>query len=120
MRTAKGVTRSVLLIRGYALKFPRCSSFKSFVQGLLANMDESLWKNSPDDWNLCPLVYSNRYGLLNIMVRCRPVRHRGLFRVEAARLIALTPLSKEWFASDLKPNNFGYLGSKLVKLDYAN
>lgn len=116
----KGTSRSVLLIGKYALKFPRCLSWKAFVMGMLANINEAQWKNAPNDWHLCPLLYSNKFGLLNIMPRCKSIKHRGLYAVELARLSAITPLSKSWYVYDAKPRNFGMLNGRMVKLDYGN
>ena len=57
---AKGTTRMVYLIGKYAIKVPRINRWKSFLRGLLANMDERLWyKNSPKEWKekMCPSLF---------------------------------------------------------------
>ena len=52
-----GATRYVLIVCGYALKFPRASSWRSFLAGLLHNMNERAFSRMNIDL-LCPIVAS--------------------------------------------------------------
>lgn len=69
-----GSSRWVILSPKYAFKFPALWSYKSFIRGLLHNINEK------DTWDalqfsknvvlVVPTLYSSRLGLLNIMPRC--------------------------------------------------
>ncbi|WPK19887.1 hypothetical protein [Salmonella phage SD-1_S14] len=66
------------------------------------------------------IAKSSCTGLITVQKRCKPVQHRGLFWVELCALALNSELSTDFFYSDVKPENFGYLGGKLVKLDYGD
>ena len=124
MRLIKsGGTRWVLLTRKYAIKFPIPTTWKHFVQGMLSNLTEGQWKDYNNKF-LCPIKYSNRFGLVLIMHRAKPVEHTGLFWVELEKLYLDAanepqPLGKEFFEYDAFPKNFGYYNGRLVKIDYG-
>nr|DAE36537.1 MAG TPA: hypothetical protein [Caudoviricetes sp.] len=113
----RGCTRSVILFRGYAIKIPTFKSWKLFLKGILANLQERHFSEMKDP-NLCPVVFSDKFGFLVIMKRCKVVKHRGLWMAELHTLKGSLP--KEFYLSDLKPENYGYLGGRLVKLDYGD
>lgn len=114
-----GGTRIVLITNKYVIKFPRFNSWKSFVQGMLSNMTEGQWKGY-DNPHLCPITYSDRLGLLVVMRRAKPVQHTGLFWVELEKiLVEESTLDRDFFEYDATPKNFGYLGGRLVKIDYG-
>jgi hypothetical protein len=57
-----GVSRDVLCIGRWALKFPKLRTWRAFLIGLLANMQErDLWKRG--DWPelLCPVVFARTH-----------------------------------------------------------
>lgn len=116
----QGCTRIVFLTKKYAFKIPTITTWEGFVLGLLGNMNERRWKDSPQDWFICPLLYSNRFGLLNIMPRCSPVKHRGLYLTELKRICVLSPLPDDFYMSDAKPQNYGTYKGRMVKLDYGS
>lgn len=115
-----GSTRTVLLTKKYAFKFPTFHSWESFLKGLTGNLQERKWKGVTDDYHLCPLLYSNRFGLLNIMPRCTPIKNRGLYIIELTRICIMSPAAEEFYRRDAKPNNFGILHGRMVKLDYGD
>ena len=114
------------MTRRKVFKIPRLGSWKEFVQGMLSNMTEGQWKDHGNK-RLCPISYSNRFGLLVVMDRARPVMHEGLFWVELESLYADVDsdkespcrLSRHFFNYDVKPSNFGYIDGVLVKIDYG-
>lgn len=108
MKWAHGGSRSVLLISRYALKFPSFISWRQFLWGLLSNMAEGQKERKE---YLCPTLYSNRLGLLNIMPRCEPVPDE----------FDMSKVDPELYRSlgfDTKPDSLGYLDGKIVGLDY--
>ena len=118
-----GGTRWVILTRRYAIKLPIPTTWKRFVQGMLSNLTEGQWKDYRNKF-LCPIVYSNRFGLIVVMKRAKPVRHEGLFWVEIERLYKdamnePSPLDRDFFEYDAFPKNFGYFNGNLVKIDYG-
>lgn len=113
-----GGTRWVILTHKYAIKFPNPRTWKSFVQGMLSNLTEGQWKDYPDK-HLCPIHYSNRFGLLVIMARANEVKHEGLFRCEMHSLYATCKLPRDFYEYDDFPKNFGYYKGILVKIDYG-
>ncbi|QBO61594.1 hypothetical protein G17_00098 [Escherichia phage vB_EcoM_G17] len=118
----KGATRTVILIGEYAIKIPTFKSWKLFLTGMIANLNERSWMqySNRSDSSICPTLWSSCTGLVTVQKRCKPVQHRGLFWVELCALALNSELSTDFFYSDAKPENFGYLGGKLVKLDYGD
>jgi hypothetical protein len=97
----------VLIICGYALKFPRVSSWRSFLAGMLHNMSERDF--SAMNINLlCPVVASVPGGLLNVMPVC-----------------CVSPAEKHEQASlllnivELKSDSAGMLNGRPVAVDYG-
>lgn len=118
-----GGTRLVILTKKYAIKLPRANTWKNFVQGMLSNITEGQWKGY-DNKFLCPIKYSNKFGLVVVMTRARPVNHKGLFWIELERLYTYASnepqkLDKDFFEYDALPKNFGYYNGHLVKIDYG-
>lgn len=112
----KGATRVVFLIGGYAVKVPVFRyGIQAFLTGMLANLNESRWRGVSK--NMPRTVYCNRFGLVLVAKRCRPVQHRGLFYVALAELIATSDVAAEFWLSDCKPENYGFIGADLIKLD---
>lgn len=109
VRVRQGVTRTVLLIGPYALKFPLGKSWRMSLYGLLSNMQEATWarRRLPI---LCPVVWSVPGGWLVVMRRAEPYpRDRPL--PEA--------LFEHYPWMDLKHENFGLLNGQVVVVDYG-
>lgn len=119
-----GGTRLVLLTKRYVFKIPRMGSWKHFVQGMLSNLTEGQWKGCKNP-HLCPIAYSNRFGLMVMMHRAGPVEDVELFNSDLQRLYddvdadEYRTLDRDFFEYDAMPKNFGYLNGKLVKIDYG-
>ena len=120
-----GGTRIVVLTKKYAFKIPRLGSWKQFVQGMLSNMTEGQWKDVGNK-HLCPIKYSNRFGLLVVMDRAERVIDEDKFKADLAKLIESesegvdpSELGADFFEYDAFPKNFGYIDGRLVKIDYG-
>jgi hypothetical protein len=116
MKLHTGATRHVILFLGWAIKVPAMHSWKSFLQGLLANMQERQFSRA--GWpELCPVLWSVPGGWLLVMARAKP----------------LTPA--QW--SDFRPtdfcdtpgytvpaepkyDSFGVVGGRIVAVDYGS
>ena len=123
----KGATRAVLLIGPYAIKVPRTYSWRTFLNGLLANMQERMFwyqMKSP----LCAKVhYADPIGLVLVMERADRVLGEGLYGAKQ-----LTPeeasRAHEFFdrckaASlpvDPTCSNIGVFGDTLKLIDYGS
>jgi hypothetical protein len=112
----RGVTRTVLLVGPWAVKFPSLCAHGdglrgvlwSFARGLSANCSEELWTRSGQD-GICPVRWSLA-GLVNVYRRCEPASDELSEDVYAA--IGFTG------AADKKPANLGWLDGTLVWVDY--
>jgi hypothetical protein len=111
----RGVTRTVLITRRWAIKVPQLKGHDkglpgvlwSLARGLLANLSEQKWSHTP---GVCPVRWSIAGGLINIYPRCEPIDHEP------------TPEEYEstgYFGpADKSRSNVGHLNGKLVFLDY--
>lgn len=113
----RGATRVVIVMRHIVIKIPSITSWKLFLLGLLANMQERQFSTMRDP-NLCPVITSSRFGFFVVMPRCHPIRNMGLYATELYRIRGSLP--RDFYISDAKPENFGYMRGRLVKLDYGN
>lgn len=120
MEIHKGTTRTVFLIGNYAIKIARFWSefnkrkWKTFLKGLLANIDEHYWWNLPHKKELlCPVLYKSPLGLILIMKRTHKLRQDEYNRIKFTELYKGLPL-------DNQISNFGKLNNKIVLIDYAN
>ncbi len=117
----RGITRTVLLTRRWAIKVPSLRAHGSgltgvlwsIARGLLANQAEIDWQQY-EAWKggLCPIRWHGLGGLVVVMPRCEPleVDAHGQF---AGELPQLDPNP-----GDDKPANYGRLDGVVVRLDY--
>lgn len=115
MTVRRGVTRTVLLVGAYAIKFPSLRGngkglggrIWSICNGILANQSEVVWSEVD---GVCPVRFS-LLGLVNVYPRCDPVEgFDGDWSAIGADF--LPPL-------DRKPENLGVLDGRIVWVDYA-
>jgi hypothetical protein len=106
----------VLLVGNYAIKVPNfLSGWRLFLQGLLANMQERVF--SAAGWpELCPVVASLPGGWLVVMRRVRVMTDAEFQQIDSSWL----DRGDYVIPAELKPNSFGWLGEKLVAIDYGN
>ena len=119
-----GVTRTVILAGRYAIKFPSTRySWRLFLRGLLANMNErDIWRwSGVADWTGVPR---------NLLARVIWVCPGGWFLVMERADRILTEEEYDWDLfeaakkskppiSDLKPDNIGIFGSNRKIIDYG-
>lgn len=129
MKIHRGITRTVLVGRRYAVKLPSLRTYGdgltgllwSICRGVLANQSEAEWWRAcaPDQKaQLCPVLASWLGGVINIYPRCeRFAVTRGVERAMADRRFYPTPTLFPP-PSDNKPANYGWLNGRPVLLDY--
>lgn len=109
----RGITREVVLIGKYALKFPSIRSWWLFLEGLQCNMNEVSRETCSDKF--CPISMSIPGGFLVVMKRCDPYTewtYEGMQQFYS---------SNECHAFvENKQCSFGYLGDRLVAVDYGS
>ena len=110
VRCLNGATRIVLLVGGYAVKLPRLNTWRTFLNGLLANMQEREF--SLTGWpELCPVLFSFPGGWLVVMRRARPLTY---CEFEAVDMRGFGGIPVEG-----KRDSFGWLDGRIVAVDYG-
>ena len=110
-----GATRWVLITKKYAFKFPSLYSYKNFLLGLLANMQEiEFWSLK---WEkLCPIIFYLPFGLLVVMPKCKmlTIEEWNNFNLNNFRISknGIIPVEN-------KRNSFGKFKNKIVAIDYG-
>lgn len=114
----RGITRTVILVGCYAIKVPSLRTgsiggprgrLQSFAWGVLANHSEYEWSTyKPWQGRVAPVLRSWLFGLVQVYPRCAVLDEGS--RVE---LPVLDP-----DPGDVKHDNYGWLGGRLVRLDY--
>ena len=116
----KGSTRIVFMFNKVVVKMPTLKSWRLFLNGLLANLQERQFSKI-NNKNLARVLFSDPVGLVIVMERLKEVRHRGLFFVEVQKICCESDLHLDFWLSDCKPENYGYNNrGQLVKLDFGN
>lgn len=115
--TRRGCTRIVILTDNHAIKIPNFFSWKMFLHGLLANMQEREWggKNRMTD-RVAPVVFGIPAGVLIVMKKARPLTYHEWFELdyEAFR-------ENDGFVIPVenKKDSFGMLNGSIVAIDYG-
>ena len=132
-----GSRRIVFLFGKRVYKIPNFRCWVSFIRGIEENLEERYWwsadgsrKREPNrPWefpNLAEIYWADRFGFLLIMERLDTSFMAG----DEVEFEMITQIDsdieklKKWakgyrFYPDIKPNNVGYRGDKLVLLDYG-
>ena len=111
-----GSSRLVILTRRHALKLPHPGSWRRFLRGLLANMQEAAFGRL--GWpEVCPVLWAMPGGWLVVMPRATCLTTPTPFDEEYhARL---TNLPDRVIPAENKASSWGYLGGRLVAVDYG-
>lgn len=113
-----GTTRTVFIAERVVIKTPTTKSWRLFLNGLLANLTERTFCKMKGTPGIPRLYFSDPIGLVVVMERLRPVRHRGLFWVDLTELIVKSDLHPSFWRRDSKPENYGFdKNMQLTKLD---
>ncbi len=111
-----GVTRDVLLTGRLAIKIPKLTSWRLFLLGLLANMQERTFARA--GWaELCPVIFSVPGGWLTVMRRADPLSPEEweTFDVEA-----FCDRPDYFVPVEPKRDSFGKVNGRIVAVDYGN
>lgn len=116
MEIKHGATRTVILIRGWAVKIPTPYGWRNFLHGLLANHQERLFSKAK--WpELCPVIWSLPLALIICMRRAAP-----LDMVEFESFDFDSFVKREYYSVPVenKLDSFGRLEGRIVAVDYGN
>lgn len=112
----RGATRLVFLTKRRVYKIPSLFSWKHFLLGLLANIQERQFGRL--GWpELCPVAWSLPGGWLVVMPRCRPMT-RAEFDETDLEALASQPAYR--VPAELKIDSWGWLNGRLVAFDYGS
>jgi hypothetical protein len=110
-----GVTRHVVLLGTWAVKVPALWSWRLFLCGLLANMQERSF--SACGWpELCPVVWSAPGGWLLVMRRVRVMTDDEFEQFDAK---TFCENETRIIPAEHKSNSFGWLDGRVVAIDYG-
>jgi hypothetical protein len=111
-----GCTRIVILTKQYAIKVPNVCDYRMFLNGLLANLTESLWRRWPCA-ECCPVLFALPFGLMVVMPRVRLMTDAEFLDFDYE---GFTRKESYSIAVENKSNSFGWLDGKVVAIDYGN
>lgn len=121
-----GSTRTVILTKKYAIKIPYIYSWKNFLYGILANLQEIEFSTLSSKLPLMPILIKGIWGLFIIMPRASTknldandrfeyidafIDKLNLFNIEDQYLIKNI--------IEFKPDSVGIYNNKVVALDYG-
>ena len=111
-----GMTRIVLLIGPFAIKIPKPGNEED---GRNANRRERHVYRKTKDRRLCPVIWADPEG--NILVMQRVDYDYPYTKTDYIDPIYYRNKFKNFleFANDMHPGNFGYIGKRLVMVDYG-
>lgn len=110
----RGMTRTVLLTRRWAVKFPSMRAHDEGLPGVLWSMSRGVLANLSErshshEAGVCPVHWSLA-GLVNVYPRCEPALTE-LVAADYDAIGCIGPMQR-------KPENVGYLNGVLVYVDY--
>lgn len=115
LKIERGCSRTVFLIWTYAVKFPSGRNWKSFLKGMLHNMQETVVSTMRLE-HLCPVIFSSWLGIFIIMPRCQE-----LTEPEYKNLNIKCRFRSECIIQiEDKSSSFGWLNCKIVAIDYGD
>ena len=114
----KGSTRYVFFIWHYAFKIPSLYSWKNFLLGILANLQEIKFSKCKDYKDkLCPIYFYIVGGLLIVMPKVRTLSEN---EIDSEILSNFIDDGIIHLPVENKDSSFGYLNGKLVAIDYGS
>lgn len=126
MEIKYGSTRTVFLIRNWAIKIPVFCEWRLFLCGLLANMQERDSSIYPE---VCPVIFHICGGLLIVAKRARELTELEFEQEILPKciredtedyLIYIVDKEDYFLFVEGKPSSFGWLDGKIVIIDYGN
>ena len=117
MTIIKSSTRWVFVAKKFVYKIPSLYSFKHFLLGLLANMQEVEFSKCKDFKKvLCPVKFYLSLGVLVVMPKVRILKPNEVSK-DFLKDFCLNANLKDLV--EFKHDSFGYLDNKLVAVDYG-
>lgn len=111
-----GTHRKVYLIGQYAFKRPIMYSWRLFLCGLLANLQEISFSEA--GWpELCPVVFNLPGGWLNVMHRAKPLTDKEWTQLDFQEF---ADKDDYYVPVENKRDSFGTLNGKIVAVDYGS
>jgi hypothetical protein len=112
-----GTHRTTYLIGSLAIKRPVFKTYKMFLHGLLANLQEATF--SKTKWpELCPVLFSLPLGLLVVMERAEPLTTDEY--INLVRNFKEFVDKKDYIVPvENKIDSFGKIDGKIVAVDYG-
>lgn len=112
MHLVSGATRTVLVTKHWAFKFPRFGPYRNFLQGLLGNMQECDFATMRDP-RFCPVLFGLPGGWLVVMPSLSPISDEQWQSI-------LQATEWKWTeAVECKRSSFGVYKGAIVALDYG-
>ena len=115
-----GVTRLVFIFKNIVIKIPNFTcQWDHFLLGIIANINENRcykWHEHNDI--LCPVKWISWLGFILIMKRADTDRHLKEVYEDGLKFNYSSWVNCG-LGGDDKPDNYGYVNDKLVKIDYA-
>jgi hypothetical protein len=114
----RGATRWVFFIGKLAFKIPSLYSYRNFLWGLLANMQEVEFHNIKEmKEKLCPVYFHLPLGFLIVMPKIRILLEGEISKEELIDFCT----NNEFYSipAEIKNDSFGYYKGKLVAIDYG-
>lgn len=103
-----GRNRWVLLTRRYAIKVPSLRTWRDFLFGLLNNMTEAQWGRKGLT-EYCPVLWALPGGFAVVMPRVKVLDLEEFQNLDLSGYKGI----------EHKPDSFGWLGGRLVCVDYG-
>lgn len=108
------------MFRKFVIKIPKFKQYNLFLSGVLANVRE--YKHSKLNKVDFAIVYwHSPLYFISVMERAE-ILSNGCDWLEFQEFIENKYKDNVWYdviINDMKPNNFGYIGDRLVKVDYG-
>lgn len=127
MQLKYGSRRMVIVTENYAFKFPKITSWKSFVFGVVENIVERYWytadgQHYEGEWRyneLVPIVWADWLGLCVVQKRCEPLTDE-LAEQHKDGIIKLQEWGKgRLFCGDIDVHNVGLYNGQVRLFDYG-
>jgi hypothetical protein len=120
MEVRWGSYRVVLLVKRWAIKFPRANSWQRFQEGLLANRQER--KLARNGWpELCPVMLADPLGLILVMPKARPLTNEEWANLGPFGPIELFTRPTEIIPGEAKRSSVGILDDgRTVIINYVD
>jgi len=116
-----GATRWTILIGRYAIKVPSLYNYRCFLNGLLGNHQEKTFYTIKD-WQpkLCPVLWCSWFCVVLVMPRARVLTDADSEANEKNLLEFIKINDNYTIPAELKADSFGYIGDRLVAVDYGS